>query len=310
MKKTTIFKVLGLLLLIIVASCSKEEFDSSNGKSNLKTLVTTPTDCQDFSLQLIAGQNINVGMVSFTWDENKPTICFNTENGWMIQEVHFYIGDFANVPRNPQGVPVPGHFPYYATGLNTSSYCYPREISLQNVPDCPVILVHVVVINGLRNETAWAQGCKSFQEAFGIKRWGYLDDCHCFCKNYLTLKAFYHPAGANSTTWTCLSYGTHLFSGVEWCSNLGLVEPVDGVSYPLKVNGVDIGTATLAIIGGKIFVTLTASDVNSHFESTHVFYGSQQALLNNYGPGYCPNFLSFPYSNTTPGSTQVVEIPL
>ena len=323
MKKTTIFKVLGLLLLIIVASCSKEEFDSSNGKSNLKSFkaAAVQTDCQDFSFQLIGGRDIEVGMVNFSWDESKTylSVCFDAEPGWIIQEVHFYIGTLEGIPDNPQGVPVPGHFPYSATGINASSYCYP-DIAFADLekPDCPVILVHVVVVNGDRNETAWALGCKTFQDALGIKRWGFLDDCHCFgdCEDLLTFKSVYYPEGADGTNWTCLDFtnagSLRPFPGsAGWCSSLGLVEPEDGALYYLYSYEGLIGEAILEITATEIIITVDLYD-NRQLVGTYAFYGTQQELLNDfdYDVNGCPEFDDFPYQDLTAGNTQEVHIPL
>ncbi len=225
MKKTTIFKILGLLLLIIVASCSKEEFtfDSPDGQGNLKSSVMQTNNdllpvvgCNEITYQLIAGQNLTspAGTVSFKIEDGFLNVCFNTNPGWVLQEVHFYIGLLEGVPVNSQNIPNPGHFPYSATGLNTETYCYPA-IPASVIPPCeehPVILVHAVVYNptAMRGETAWGYGCKTFANApFNSTRWGYWDDCSCFefCEEpetkYLTIKTFYNNAGEND--WSYLS---------------------------------------------------------------------------------------------------------
>src|SRR4030042_4143103 len=257
MKKTTIFKVLGLLLLIIVASCSKEELivNSPEGQSNLKSAVIPTNDellptvgCNEITFQLVAGKDVitPAGTVNFSLDGDWLNVCFSTVGtGWILDEVHFFIGLLEDVPVNAQNIPNPGHFPYSATGINSDSYCY-DPIPSSVIPDCadePVILVHAVVINpnAMQEETAWAYGCNTFADApFNSKRWGYWDNCSCFeCDEpetkYLTFKSIYLPEGAKSTTWPCLdyNYGIKPFSGGQWCASLGLVVPVDGAIYDL-----------------------------------------------------------------------------
>jgi len=331
MKKTTIFKVLGLLLLIIVASCSKEEsiMDSPDGQSNLKSALTPTNDallpitgCNEITFKLVAGKDVinPAGTVNFTWDDDYLYVCFNTNSPWILDEVHFFVGLKEDVPLNSQGTPVPGHFPFYATGINAESYCY-DPIPRSDIPDCPVILIHAVVVNpiALNNETAWAYGCKTFKDGFQTNRWGYFHDCYCFedCEEpenkYLTFKSLLKNSSGQDF-YTFLTDGDMNYSG-SWCSDLGTVEPVDGAIYNLIEFGSAnlIGEAVIDVdnITKEITLTLTLDDQTSSFYTTWLFYGTLDQLATySATPGSCPNYPSFPYSNNTISYTQEITFPL
>jgi hypothetical protein len=107
-------------------------------------------DCVSTVWQLTAGQTIPVGAVVVrndrdniyvTYnlsDEKNPNSCFGT--------LHLWGGtDLADVPSNPQGVPVPGQFPYSfdATGLRTHTFTIPIADRLE--PACNAALSLFIV---------------------------------------------------------------------------------------------------------------------------------------------------------------------
>lgn len=96
--------------------------------------------------QLTAGQTINVGSVTVSNDATNiyvtytlvhPTATFGT--------LHLWVGnDLTNLPKAPNGNPIPGQFPYHAdaTGLTTYTFTIPlASIGIVDVANrCPLTL--------------------------------------------------------------------------------------------------------------------------------------------------------------------------
>ena len=100
--------------------------------------------------QLTAGQTIPVGAVvvnndgeniTVTYrlsDEQAPDACFGT--------LHLWGGtDLANVPSNPQGVPVPGQFPYQFDASGSREHTFTIPIADRLEPACNAALSLYIV---------------------------------------------------------------------------------------------------------------------------------------------------------------------
>lgn len=313
--KKQLFILVGLIILII-ASCSKEEseeliVDSPKVQSNLKSLevLTLPDFCNDSPtvFELIAGQTMDVGSVTIGNDEENLYITYETVDGWMLDEIHLFIGDLSDVPVNKQNTPVPGHFPYKAEDINATSFTL--EIPLADIDSCFVVLSHAAVVKDDKDETAWGwdgDEFNNFEDAFGITRWGYFGEyCKVECEEsdpmYLTIKSFFKDS-------TLTNYYTYLTSdellspySSGWCPNLGLLEiAAEGdYTYDLLVSGYHekIGTAVINVTTTEIIVTLDLDDPESNFYKTYMFYGTMDELSNYGSPDTCPNYTAFPITN-------------
>ena len=59
---------------------------------------------------LIAGQHIKVGTVTYEIVGDVFRVTYNTTDGWEISEAHMWAGEHGTWPRNKPGSPKVGHF--------------------------------------------------------------------------------------------------------------------------------------------------------------------------------------------------------
>lgn len=173
MKKTAFF----IVVIIILASCGKKDAgtDLHGSKWNgygkyLKSGEQVHT--------LWAGQNINVGTVTYGIDDNANFFATYdcSASGWMISETHLFAGDKATMPINRPGAPKIGQFPY-STNHDPWVSAYTCTVPLIQLPPCEspgfVVAAHCIVSSPYgQTETAWAEGDYSFSD----KGWGWYDD--------------------------------------------------------------------------------------------------------------------------------------
>ena len=127
---------------------------------------------------LWAGQNIDVGTVTYGIDENANFYATYdcSSSGWLISETHMFAGDKADMPLNKPGAPKIGLFPY--SGMHdpwVSTFTY--RVPLSQLPPCEspgfVVSSHGIVHSPAgQTETAWAEGDFTFSD----KGWGWYDD--------------------------------------------------------------------------------------------------------------------------------------
>jgi hypothetical protein len=129
--------------------------------------------CKEASFDLIAGQNIFAGNVIVSNDNKNLYVTYQSEEGWKIKEIHLYAGTFENIPVNNHNVPVPGQF-QIKESFDPVVGMVTYEIPLANLPECPHILAHAVVVREEQEETAWGKGTNSFEDAFDVSRWGWV----------------------------------------------------------------------------------------------------------------------------------------
>jgi len=107
---------------------------------------------------LVAGQNYDAGWVTAIAQAGTLTILITTENGWVLEETHVYVG------TEPPTKSAPGRFPYKHDDLDGAEGDV-YEIDLDEYGDiCGsdlYIAVHAVVLgegNEYGEETAWGEG--------------------------------------------------------------------------------------------------------------------------------------------------------
>jgi hypothetical protein len=148
--------------IAVLISCSKHEVVDDNN------LNGTATKTYSMTVDLMAGQHINVGTVSFydpTDGNGGPLeVTFNLTGGWTMTESHVYAGPEEDIPTNRPGAPKVGKFPFQETHLNVTEYTYYIPV---NSTENFAIAAHCVVNNN-GSETGWASGDKTFND----KGWG------------------------------------------------------------------------------------------------------------------------------------------
>ena len=154
-KLATLFVV---VLGISISSCTKEEPALlSEAESSSDLMLKNGTIAQGTDLMecdLIGGQHINVGKVITSHDEMNIYVTYLTTGGWVLSELHLYVGTLAGLPKSKGGGIQIGHFPYSAKNLKGIT-TYTIEIPIAEVSKDAngyTIAAHAVVINGNKNE--------------------------------------------------------------------------------------------------------------------------------------------------------------
>jgi hypothetical protein len=173
MKKTSLL----LMAVIMTMSCAKKNAldgpltDQWNGYERFLKLGEQVHT-------LWAGQNINIGTVTYGIDENANFYATYdcSASGWLISESHLFAGDKMLMPLNKPGSPKVGRFPYSSVHEpRVSSVTY--RVPLSQLPPYAapgfVVAAHAVVHSPYsQTETAWAEGDYTFSD----KGWGWYDD--------------------------------------------------------------------------------------------------------------------------------------
>ena len=160
------------LVIFVMAGCQKsinnnQPSDKWNGYGSYKSGEVVKT--------LWAGQNIDVGTVTYGIDDNANFyVTYQTTGDWMISEAHVFAGDKSDMPVNKPGRPKIGKFPFnetYDPWVSTLTYTVPlSELPPAEDPGF-VVATHAVVHNTSNNqqETAWGDGDYTFSD----KGWGW-----------------------------------------------------------------------------------------------------------------------------------------
>jgi hypothetical protein len=138
------------------------------------------------TVQLLAGQNIPMGTLTYANDAQNFYVTYTTDPDWFMSEVHLYVGPLALMPK-AGGNPPPGKFPisttFTASTLSqTVSYTIPLTSLLLSGGFAVAAHASVLQVDTdgdvVGKETAWASGPK----VPGAKNWSmyvpvYLDYC-------------------------------------------------------------------------------------------------------------------------------------
>lgn len=108
------------------------------------------------TVALLADQDLDVGDVTVSDSRNELTVDIAMEGGWCLGALQIDAGETkVEIPRNGAGNPIPGHFQ-----VNETLECAAGATRTLPLPDGAeiVVAVHVVVLKGDREESAWADG--------------------------------------------------------------------------------------------------------------------------------------------------------
>ena len=151
-------------IMMVALSCSKEKNDVSSSSSITKAAGTTQNTCPGAKYDLWGGQTLDWGAVQVWTDQNNLYVQYLVNQdipNMSITQVHLWVGTTAlGFPKNSQGVPVPGQFPFTAT-FNPAVTEYLFTIPLSNFKPLltcgsPLyIMAHAVMSDGNTTQTAW-----------------------------------------------------------------------------------------------------------------------------------------------------------
>jgi hypothetical protein len=287
-------QLLILLLTIIIISCAKEE-QVILPESNLilKNGMKLPTE--DVVCDLIAGQNILVGQVIYSNDGTNLYVTYLVNSPWVLTELHFYAGSLAGLPRNKTAILI-GQFPYDMGDLVGNTLTIPLE-GLSFDSNGYTLSAHAVVVNGLQNETAWA---------------------NCTAKTYkpvISLKTRFsdYTYAVSDGAISYANYFTNNSTEDHWCHTLGLNVYENGDEYILQSRHHDyLGKVLVSDDGTNLSVTVLGDYLNENLIHSYLFVGTLEefgkiTLFND-----CPAYETFPYINNAIGSNThnfLIKIP-
>lgn len=171
---------------MVFVSCTLD-----NSKLNPKPVKKIHTLMQGdvVSVNLIAGQTINAGVINLSFDSDNLYVTYNTTNGWLLDEVHLWIGtSLAQLPKAGNGNPKIGHFPYKASNLglvNSYGFTIPLNAFGGYESVCEgtyYVAAHAVVKKsngngGFVSETAWGQGPRITNKGNWAMYFGFILQC-------------------------------------------------------------------------------------------------------------------------------------
>lgn len=117
--------------------------------------------CGTTTWTLWAGQTNNVGTLTVANDTQNIYVTYTlTAPNTSFGTLHLWVGnDLLNLPKNPQGTPVPGHFPHIITppaGTTTYTFTIPLiELNIQDITKACPLKLYVVAHAEVGSETAF-----------------------------------------------------------------------------------------------------------------------------------------------------------
>lgn len=213
---------------------------SAGAASNAVALDMTAAACEPKVIPLTAGQHINVGTVTI-WNDNQKLYVkydLHEDSDCTFGTLHLWVGnDLANIPKNPEGTPVPGHFPYKpdATGLTSYTITVPLAPPLvDQTTFCGTnlfVVAHAEVTCGGNSETAFGGNTGVNIDTPG--RWYFYDDYKVCCED---------PVEPVETCETAFAKGSHVFttdkkSNPEKLPSLNLTKNRWGWAINITSNG-------------------------------------------------------------------------
>ena len=263
--------------LAVLAGCSKDEVLEKDPSIN-----GTATKTYSMTVDLMAGQNINVGTVSFydpTDGNGGPLeVTYTITGGWTMSESHVYAGSIDEMPVNNPGAPKIGKFPFKETHSDVTTYTY--NIPLGEVDMGNFAIAAHCVVNNNGSETGWASGDTKFRD----KGWG------TYISNFYAPTNFVpNPLFAIEET-NDGSLNLVLIDANSGNNNLIYSENITGANGTISGAGYDQETGYLFfILGNGLYANNLRSDdptflmttINSSSVSGATFNGSSYYYYDN-----------------------------
>jgi hypothetical protein len=275
----------------------------------------TPAEiCGEYKFYpLIASQQYYAGALIVYNDADYLYVIYWSR--YRLSDFHLFVGDANELPVNGGNNPQIGHFQHkYEAAYGTHFKAF--AIPLDEVPECYTLAAHATV----GRHTIWAKSCTdpiTFKELYGGNRWGWvIQDCVTKCETeeelILTAKIQLKDTLTAGTAWGILSTGTPspLFSG--WCDYMSVVGIEGSNTYsviaPHYLGSIKIADMIVENAGSDLNVTFITDVPNNVIEWSYVFVGTEEELVSL--TNECPEYMSFPYSNTTWNIQHSYSIPL
>lgn len=249
---------------------------------------------------LRAGQSIDVGSVTVENDATNLYVTYAlTFPGASFGTLHLWVGnDLLRVPANPQGTPVPGHFPYQIDTGGATSYTFTVPLSEVGIADvaavCPATLTLYVVTHAEVTMDSNGDGKLDHETAFGGDRDGNLEKGRWWYYGAYCLMCESNPVITFACN-TAFAKGGYVFvteskSNPEKLPSLKLtrnrwgwainVKNTGQTSYQIWAgaglnktsNGTLVGTLTINWDGNYATVTYTLTSPNV-MEELHIYTG-------------------------------------
>ncbi len=193
MRKAFYVTILIVLFGVIITGCNVTSNDTNaTGESDFRALGDT-VDGAD-TVDLIAGQHIDVGDIKICNNGESLFIKFNTTAGWYMTETHLAVETTVDdIPQTKKGNPIPGKFSYkvthnpvvgqytYKIDLESAGFAQGDEIFVAAHADVQRIEEGSVI----QQETAWGEG-----ELFGGRNWATYTTYVVKRNIYLTFERF------------------------------------------------------------------------------------------------------------------------
>ncbi|MBW8331881.1 MAG: hypothetical protein K0M40_07665 [Prolixibacteraceae bacterium] len=291
--------IIALFFGIFISSCSKE-VTTDISESDLTLKSATIPQAGDMVCDLIAGQTIDVGKVVYSHDGNQFLVEFVTTGGWILSEVHFYVGtldEFQKTCMNKNAIQI-GKFPYSAVDLNSTTHSLdPITLAIPAPEGGYMVVAHAVVkkVNEdgtIQEETAFAK-CTyplliTVKVTFESNKWAATEGIYYF----------------NDKGWIGPWLGVNIFENGK-----NMEYMLQNWEFPVSTGGA--GKVNISDNGININVLVTPKE-GLTLQTTHLFVGTMEELveLGQYTGG-CPDYKLFPYKNSevTPTHSFVIPIP-
>lgn len=162
----TIFKTAILMIVALLAlnACNSNPMMSDLEIMDSMVNIKSVTGFQASESPIWAGQNVNAGSLIITNDAQNLYVTYSLTNGWLLNATHLHIAsNLAGIPKNRQGIPIPGQFAYSNTfDPRVTEYTYQFSLASLNLTygSNIVVAAHAEVVkplsdNTLQKETAW-----------------------------------------------------------------------------------------------------------------------------------------------------------
>ncbi|MFY1111498.1 MAG: hypothetical protein AB3K77_07455 [Methanosarcinaceae archaeon] len=115
----------------------------------LPIMAMAHTESDPYTIDLIAGQNMDAGDVKVWNDGNYLYVTYDTDEDWCLTETHLHVATPGEeIPTTSKGNPIPGQFEYSMEHDCVDSYTYKVDLSEEgaNIGDDLEIATHAVVI--------------------------------------------------------------------------------------------------------------------------------------------------------------------
>jgi hypothetical protein len=167
------FTLLFLSIAMFIVGCSPDQAEFVNNDIEANSLFETPgggivtidpgtqgtSGPTEYQTELIAGQNIEIGLLDVFISDGNVTVVYSTDGDWVIDATHLYIGDLADLPTTQNGSPQIGQFPY--SGIHNIYTTFVTYVGpALGEGECVYIAAHAEATNMVtgQNETVWAAG--------------------------------------------------------------------------------------------------------------------------------------------------------